>query len=216
MSLIQNEIQGKVKKNTRALVVMDEPDTIAEKVQFPDEIIAAVNASTWLTGIVPTVAVVTGHSATLKSKHALVALRTIGTAADRDVALNVTRLDLFCWKAFVQMTADANPVNAITIIESAGFKVRHSMVREKPILSAKKGSAPGSVMLIALAVARKASYDWEYSTDGQEWIRFDKSTPVAKTTMTGLKSGTIYYFRYRGNTAKVEGGWCDPVAFVRI
>jgi len=211
-----NELHGAVKKNTRPVVVMEVPAKIAEKVLLPKKFITSFTGNAWLPSPTPPIGVVTGHSATLDAKQALVSTRTIGTAADRDVSLNVVMLDLYAWKAYTQLIADSDPLNAITIIESGGFRVRHAPLREKQILSVKKGTGPGTAKLIGLAIGRRASYDWEYSTNGEEWKSFGKSTPVAKTEITGLKSACIYYFRYRGNTSKTEGDWCDPVAFIRL
>jgi len=216
MKANSNEIIGKLPKNTRAIAVMDEPKKIADKVLFPKKFILAMTTNTWSITAVPTVLIVTGHSETLDTKETVVSTRVIGSASDRDVAYNVVKLDLFCWKAQVQMKADQDPTNAITIIESYGFRVKHVPKRQKPPLSVKKGTAPNSAILKALAVGRKASYDWEWSGDGQAWTRFGKSTPVANTSMTDIRPNTLYYFRYRGNTTKEEGSWSDPVAFVRL
>ncbi len=211
-----NELQGKVKKNTRPVVVMDIPTRIADKVLYTPKIITAFTGNPWLGTPSPTILVVQGHQDTLVDKQAIASTRVIGSAADRDVAWNVILLDLYAWKAYVQLIADGDLVNAITIILSAGFQVRHAPLNEKRILAVKAGTAPNSAILIAKAVAKRASYDWEWSLDGQVWTRFGSSTPIAKTVMTGMKPATIHFFRYRGNTTKQEGSWCDPVAFIRL
>jgi hypothetical protein len=201
-------------KNMRAIAVMDEPRAIAEKVLFPRKFITALTNNIWIPSPVPAMDEATQHADKLDEKQAIVTTRVIGAAADRDVAYSVVKLDICCWKAQVQLAADNNPQNAIAIIESCGFKVKHVPLYEKPVLRALKGNVPHSAKLIAKAVGKKASYEWQYSTNGTDWNNLPKSTPVANTQATGLTPATLYFFRYRGITNKVEGSWCDPMAFV--
>ena len=69
---------------------------------------------------------------------------------------------------------------------------------------------PGSVKLTAKAVADRASYEWQYSTDQKTWTNAPASLQ-AKTVITGLTSGTSYYFRFRGVTKAGEGAYSQIV-----
>ena len=71
----------------------------------------------------------------------------------------------------------------------------------KADLTTKPGKASGQVTLEAKAAKGKASYDWEYSTDGKTWTPLP-TTLVAKTTVSGLTPLTTYSFRHRVLTQK--------------
>ena len=58
----------------------------------------------------------------------------------------------------------------------------------------------------------RASYDWEYSTDGgKTWVAMP-STLQSKTSMTGLASGTTVQFRSCPVTKAGQGDWSAPVS----
>jgi len=69
---------------------------------------------------------------------------------------------------------------------------------------------PGSVKLAAKAMATRASYEWQYSTDQKTWTHAPSSLQ-AKTVITGLTSGTTVYFRVRGVTKAGEGAYSQIV-----
>jgi hypothetical protein len=215
MVIDSNQMMAQMKK-MRTIAVMDEPRSIAERVLFPRKFIKAFTGNSWVPTPVPAIVDVTAHADKLDEKQTIVTTRLMGAAAARNDAYALVKMDLCCWKAYVQMIADSNPENAITIIESCGFRVKHVPLREKKPLEAKAGSAPNTVYLIAKALGIKVSYEFQLSTDGIKWENFPKTTTVANIVATGIKSATIYYFRYRGNTSKVEGNWSEPVAFIRL
>jgi hypothetical protein len=215
MTTDSNQIMTPIKKY-RAIAVMDEPRKIADKVLLPNKIITCVTGNAWIPTPIPSIADVTTHAEKVVEKQNIVFTGLIGAAAARNVAYDLVKLDLNCWKAQVQMIADNNPLNAITIIESCGFKVKHVPEKTKKPLEAKNGDAPNTAKLIAKALGLKVSYEWQQSTDGTTWTNLPKSTTVANITATGIKSATLYYFRFRGNTSKVEGNWSDPIAFIRL
>jgi hypothetical protein len=215
MSTDSNQIMAPYKK-FRAIAVMDEPRIIADKRLFPRKFIKALTGNVWVPAPAPTIADVTSHADLVDEKQGVVFTGLIGAVAARNAAYDIVKLDLCCWKAQVQMIADNNLLNAVTIIESCGFSVKHVPEKSKKPLEAKNGSAPNTARLIAKALGRRVSYEWQQSTDGIRWEKLPKSTTVAYTTATGINSAVLYYFRYRGITNKVEGNWSDPVAFIRL
>jgi hypothetical protein len=62
------------------------------------------------------------------------------------------------------------------------------------------------VLLFAGAVARKASYDWQCSTDEETWTSAE-TTFRAKTKLIGLAAGTRYSFRFRARTPEGLRDW---------
>jgi hypothetical protein len=97
--------------------------------------------------------------------------RTKGAVAVRNEKRTALMVLLQLLKAYVQVTADANVENGPSIIESAGMAVRKVPVRAPRVFEARAGNVSGTVRLIAASAAHRASYDWEYSTDGgKTWI----------------------------------------------
>jgi hypothetical protein len=70
------------------------------------------------------------------------------------------------------------------------------------------------VKLVVPSAARRASYEWQYSTDGgKTWIEIPQ-TLQARTTLGGLTALTTVEFRYR---AVIKGGaadWSPPLTYV--
>src|SRR6202040_2907628 len=95
--------------------------------------------------------------------------RAKGTAETRNAKLVVLHGDLRHLVDHVQGVANANPSQADAIIQSAGMAVRKVTLRTKGELAVKLGAVSGSVKLVAKAVAPRACYDWQYSTDQKTW-----------------------------------------------
>jgi hypothetical protein len=70
------------------------------------------------------------------------------------------------------------------------------------------------VRLTAVFAGQRASYEWQYSTDGgKTWI----AAPVtiqAKTTVAGLVPAATVLFKYRPVTRTGEGNWSEPVSLI--
>jgi hypothetical protein len=71
----------------------------------------------------------------------------------------------------------------------------------------------GAVILVARAIARKASYEWQYSTDGKSWVSAE-TTFECKTELFGLTRGPRHYFRFRALTRGGPGSWSQLVSFI--
>jgi hypothetical protein len=82
------------------------------------------------------------------------------------------------------------------------------------VFAAKPGATSGSVHLVTDAAARRASYEWQYSTDaGKTWVSAP-STLQAKTVVAGLTPGVTVLFRYRAVTKSGEGDWSQPQSLI--
>jgi hypothetical protein len=67
-----------------------------------------------------------------------------------------------------------------------------------------------TAVLVAKVAARRASYEWHYSTDQKLW----NAAPVtvqSKTVIVGLGVGTHCSFRVRPVTKTGEGNWSQVV-----
>ncbi|HEX8794398.1 MAG TPA: fibronectin type III domain-containing protein [Polyangiaceae bacterium] len=148
------------------------------------------------------------------AETAVVTTRAKGTVATRNEkrATLVAMLELL--RAYVQSVADATPENAPSIIESAGLALRKTLVRAPRVFAAKAATVSGSVKLIAPTADRRAAYLWQYSTDaGKTWLDVSP-TLQAKTTVTGLPSGTTVQFRFRSVSKGGASDWSAPLSLL--
>jgi hypothetical protein len=165
---------------------------------------------------------INGHIGDLVSAQATAQSREDGTAADRDIALEVCKKDARDLERIVQAAADAAPdaVEALAIIQACGLRARSRGVLLKPDLAAKMDpNVSGLVKLSSKAADQgvRASYEWQYSANGVSFTTI-KTTTVSRTTwISGLAPGTKAYFRKRVITADIPGGpaW-SQVVFVWI
>ncbi len=142
--------------------------------------------------------------------------RTAGKVALRDVKYNVVLKDVYLLQAYVQSLADEAPDvdSAIAIIQTSGFDVRLNGVRVKAPIQARNGMLPGTMDLIAKAEGKRANYNWQMSSDmGATWQNLP-DTLKAKTTVSGLTTGSILLFRVQAITKEGERGWSQPVSAV--
>ncbi|MFT3764557.1 MAG: hypothetical protein QM820_03425 [Minicystis sp.] len=154
--------------------------------------------------------VVKGHLDTYASDQQKVLIRSVGAAAQRDVSRAVVMQDLMMLRAYVQLVAQASPAEAAAIAESAGMSLRRPTSYRRPEL-AVKCAGPGTVVITAKAVAAKASYYWQYSLDGQTWTSAPETLRTT-TTIAGLPSHTVVYFRFRALTDKGQGDFSQVVS----
>jgi hypothetical protein len=95
----------------------------------------------------------------------------------------------------VQNIADQDPDTAATVIHGAGLAVKKAPSRKPHAFAATEGAI--SVKLSTVSAGTRATYLWQYSTDGgKTWIEVP-GTSQAKTTIVGLTAGTTVLFRYR-------------------
>ncbi len=173
---------------------------LTDNANFPDSaaIVAAIN---------------TGYT-TLNTTETAVKARTQGTVAVRDVAKANLLTSLHAGKSYVQSKADANLPQGQAIIESSSLAVRKTTIRQKAVFAAKAGAVSGSVDLTAKVVARRSSYEWDWSADGGKTWTTLPSTLQAKTTVPNLPVGTNASFRFRAVTKAGEGDWSQIVTLL--
>jgi hypothetical protein len=194
----------------RTSAVLKMPPRKANVAAFASAVINAMTDNASFPTPNPPLATVSADLAAYEAAEAEVVTRVKGAAVTRNAKYVVLHTDLEHLMGYVQQVADANPANAQSLIESAGFAIRKTASRPKSAIKIEAGDVPGAVKLIAKAVATRASYEWQYSTDQKTWTNAP-STLQAKTTITGLTSGTVYYFRFRGVTKTGETAFSQLV-----
>jgi len=203
---------------------MDTPVPVAV-MKFPDDneefLVSAKYVSTCLTGntyftsLSTTLASLLTEIAALDVATTKAKGRAPGAASDRTAKRLkvVQRLNHIVDLVQGVAEAQANAVDAATVILSAGLKIKQVGKHAKSPLAARHGDVSGDVKLIALAVARVATYFFEYSVDQKSW---EAAPPTFKsgTLLSGLKPGVVYSFRFRALTRKGMGNYADVVTLM--
>lgn len=192
--------------NTNPKVVLKLPRTTKGVLFFAQAVHAAMKGNPAFPAPQPPLSVLETDILALEEAEVACLSRLKGTTAVRDAKLGAVCRDLEQLASYVQAAARANPPQALALIESAGMTAKRPGMRSKPELAVKRGLVSGSVRLVARAVAKQASYGWEYSSDGVSWLDLEP-TLQAETTVSGLVPGRRYAFRVR---PLYRGGRGDP------
>jgi hypothetical protein len=197
-----------------ALVALKLPTKVPALVQYAQGIVKSMTGNPSFPNPTPTLAQVTAAITALSAAETAALARTKGAVLTRDNARVALVTLLKQLGGHIQTIADADTDNSAAIIASAGIAVRKTPVRPPRAFHATTGDVSGSAKLVAPAAARRASYDWEYSPDGgKTWVAAP-STLGARTTITGLPSGTTVQFRFRALTKGGEGDWSQPTSLL--
>jgi hypothetical protein len=139
--------------------------------------------------------------------------RTAGTAAALAAALRAVDGDLRSLYVLVESVANQHAADGAAIIESSGMSRKDARGPSPAELTVKQSPISGAVILVARAIARKASYEWQYSTDGKGWVSAG-TTFECKTELFGLTRGARHDFRLRARTRAGLGKWSQVVSFI--
>jgi hypothetical protein len=204
-----------MKSVSRAIAVLKMSPRVKNLITFAQSVATSMTGNASFPSPIPTLASFEADIAALVTAETAALARAKGAAQDRNAKLAVVKGDLEKLKASVQGVADAaNPSDAAAIILSAGMSVRKVTLHAKADLAVKQGSSSGIVTLTAKSAAPKAAYNWQSSLDQKTWTPLPQ-TLKAKTVVSGLTAGTIYFFRSQALTPKGgEGDWGQVVSFL--
>jgi len=201
-------------KPRRAIAILKLPRNVPALIAYAAQIVKSMTNNAYFPSPTPPLSAVQKAIDDLMAAQTAAQARTKGAAALRNEKKQTLVTLLEETRTYVQTTADANPENGSSIIESAAVAMRKAAVRQPKGFHVKTGATSGSVKIVAPAVARRASYEWQYSTDGgKTWVSLP-STLQSKTSMSGLQAQTTVQFRYRAVTRTGEGDWNPAIAFV--
>jgi hypothetical protein len=191
-------------------VVLKMPAKIGDRIIRVQDIQGKLTGNTyfpsgWTAGTVTQAQFNTDVTAFVSDETAVKA-KTPGAVALRDAAYLKLKQDLTAIMAMVQSKADANPTNAVTIINSAGFTAKLVSGGKKRQNAAYNTQIPGTVILTADG---SGHHQWEMSKD-MVTITILPSTNTSKTTVTALNPGDNWYFRNKKvDTHKNTYNWCS-------
>lgn len=199
----------------RIIVTLKVPTHVPDIVKLAQAIVAAMAGNASVPNPTPSLATVSSQITALDAAEtAVTQTRAKGTVQARNVAKGALVTSLHQLKAYVQQVCDANAEQASAIVASVGLATRKPAERTKVGFTVKAGPVSGSAVLVAKAVAHRASYDWEWSSDGGKTWTSVPSTLKARTTITGLPVATTCSFRFRALTKAGESDWSQAVTFV--
>ncbi len=155
-----------------------------------------------------------------------------GSAAARNAQKLVVFNEADVLRGIVQSVVNlpANANNELAIAQSAGMDIKGRTNKMKGELTVKHGKVSGSVTLTARAAGKRASYKWEQSTDGINWVKCSSDiTTEARNEIDGLIPGTYYFFHFQPvlplkakknasakNSAQGQGNWSQPVKIMVV
>jgi hypothetical protein len=198
----------------RSTVTLLLPKSVPALILYARGIVKRMTGNASLPNPTPTLTVVTAAIDALQTAEAAALSRIKGAAAARNEKRAALVSLLQQVRAYIQTTADAEPTNSGSIIESAGVAVRKTPTRRARAFAAKPGPVSGVATLVSASAARRASYEWQYSTDaGKTWVTAP-ATLQTKTKVSGLQPGSTVHFKYRAVTKTGEGDWSQPVSLI--
>jgi hypothetical protein len=161
---------------------------------------------------IPTLAEFGTAIADLQSAETLALGRAKGAVTLRNEKRTVVVGMIQQLRTYVQSVADLDGTNAASIITSAGFAVRKTPTRTARVFHAAPGPVSGAAAIVAPSAGRRASYEWQYSTDGgKTWLTLPP-TLQAKTSIAGLTPGSSAEFKYRAVTKTGADDWSTAVS----
>lgn len=193
----------------RIIVALNFPTKVTEFMLFAKAIYKAMQGNSNFTSSAAKVtALNTDIIALDAAQTACTTTPPTGSVEARNVLLEQVKNDLRALRNDVQNAADANPAKAEAIIASASMDIKKASTPQKHQNEAKDGIEEGSVDLVAIGTG---PHEWRLSTDGNTWTPLPASR-TAKTTVTNLTPGTVYYFQNRQMlTNDVKTEWSQSI-----
>lgn len=198
----------------RSIAVLKTVGPVAVLITNARTIVTRMTGNPAFPSPVPALPTVTSAINDLETAETSALQKTKGAVAVRDDKRAALVTLLHQLKGYVQTTADASQETGQAIIQSSGMDVRKTAVRKARTFEAVQTAVSGTVTLRAPAAARRAAYDWQYSTDGGKTWTSVPTTLQAKATVTGLTSGTTVQFRYRPAVKAGGTDWSQPVSLL--
>ena len=198
----------------RNVVILNLPRPVPALVTYAQSVVTAVTNNPHFPAPSPTLVEVAAAIAALQNAESAALSRVKGAVVvrnDKKAALVTLLQEL---RGYIQKCADADAENGAAIIQSAGLPARKVPAHKPRVFTVKAGAISGAVDIVAATAARRASYEWQYSTDGgKTWIEAAPGLR-AKTTITGLPVATVAQFRYRSVTKAGPSDWSQAVTLV--
>jgi hypothetical protein len=203
-----------VKTNHRSIVALQLPTSVPVLLTYAQQVVKAMTGNPAFPTPVPPLPKVTAAIDDLQNAETGALTRVKGAVVTRDEKKTALVMLLQQLKGYIQTQADANIENGASIIASAGVNVKKPVVRAPRVFDARLGPVSGTAKLVAPSAGHRASYEWQYSTDGGKTWLLAPVTLQAKTTIVGLAPGATVQFRYRPVSKTGEGDWSQTIVLL--
>jgi len=211
---VTNTSSKPVKTDHRSIVALKLPSSVLVLITYAQQIVKAMTGNPAFPSPVPALTLVTAAINDLQGAQTVAQTRVQGAVITRNEKRTALVILLDQLRAYIQAQADANIENGASIIASAGVGVKKPVVRAPRVFDAKLGPVSGTAKLFAATAGHRASYEWQYSTDGGKTWVLAPVTLQAKTTISGLTPGATVQFRYRPVTRTGEGDWSQTIVML--
>src|SRR5580658_8686274 len=145
--------------------VLKMPKSAKKAIPFAQNIITSLTNNASLPNPTPALATISADVQAFETAEAAALSRTKGAVEVRNEKLATVHTDLLHLMSYVQQVADASPATAESLIQSAGLAIRKVTLHAKAPVAVEQGTPSGTAHVVAKAAARRASYEWQYSTD---------------------------------------------------
>jgi len=178
--------------NKQATAVLNPPDAINDFIIFAQKVGRMMDASPYFSASAALIAKLVADTQILDDLEIVCVTSPLTTNTKaRDAARVVVEKDLRGLRLDVQKAADADPLNAETIITSAGMSVKMTNYRGKQQNTATNGIEAGTVNLTAEG---RGPHNWRYSTNEIEWT-YLPGNRTSKLTAGGFTPGVLYSYQ---------------------
>ena len=178
----------------QAIAVLNIPKAVRDCIHFAQKVGRMMDASPYFPASSVLIAKLVTDTKILDDLETVCVTTPLTTNTKaRDAARVVVENDLRDLRLDVQRVANADPLNAETIITSAGMSVKMTGNRGKQQNEAVDGVEEGTIDLIAEGTG---PHEWRISTDEKEWTKLDSSR-TSTTTARGLTPGVLYSIQNR-------------------
>jgi hypothetical protein len=154
------------KTDHRSIVALKLPTRVQALITYGQNIVKSLTGNPSFPNVIPSLVALTAAITDLQSAETATLNRTKGSVVTRNEKKTALVALLQQLKGTIQTAADANIENGASIISSAWVEVKKTVVRSPRVFGAKAGAVTGTAKLIAASAGHRASYEWEYSTDG--------------------------------------------------
>jgi len=153
----------------RLIVRRPKSRRIADRIAYARHVAERLTDNPYFPDPIPAHTSLLAHLPVAEAAQVAALTRAAGAAASLRAALRAAENDLDALHVLVPNVANQDPTNGPAIIASAGMTLKDARGPSPADFAVKQARNSGSVRLVARAVARKAWYDWEYSTDQETW-----------------------------------------------
>jgi hypothetical protein len=153
-------------KVPRSLAVLLLPRRVRALIAYATGVVKGMTGNPAFPSPTPSLASASAAIADLQDAEAVAMTLTKGAAATRDAKRRSLVAALQLLRIYVQTVADQDAGSGPAIIQSAGMAVKKIGPRPPRVFAAFAGALPGTVKIVAPAAGHRASYDWQYATDG--------------------------------------------------